>query len=70
MRRRRQENFSFGYTGTAAILVPPLCGATPPPPVRGGRHFMTGSPPSLWGEPSRHWGGDFRGMGNQGEAAT
>ena len=27
-----KEKFSFGYAGTAAVLVPPLCGATPPPP--------------------------------------
>ena len=25
----------FGYTGTAAVLVLPLCGATPPPSVGG-----------------------------------
>ena len=27
-----KKNFSFAYAGTAAVLVLPLCGATPLPP--------------------------------------
>ena len=29
-----ERYFSLGYPGTAAVLVPPLCGASPPPPPR------------------------------------
>ena len=30
-----EKRFSSGLTGTAAVLVPPLCGAMPPPPPPG-----------------------------------
>ena len=34
-------------------------GAIHPPPPRGNRHFVTVPPKG--GEPSRHWGGDYKG---------
>ena len=53
--------WSLGYTGTPAVLVLLLCGATPPPPKGGHCHFVAvPSPP--WGG-TVMWGGDFRGGG-------
>ena len=44
-----EGNFSLGYTRTAAVLVPPLCGAIAPPPFGENRHDI--------------WGGCFKGGG-------